>query len=334
MSSAKAIIRILILAFVVVVFAAIALLSYNTIALPGCQSCHVVTSEEALELKGQETRTPKIQTEFASHKDLACLDCHVDDNFGSRLSLGARVSFSMMVPAIDGSNFDGNNQFSARCLSCHDQILKRVIDARGIRIKHSVCTVSSQCVDCHATVGHRAETDPEVTFSMDGCMSCHSGLAQEFKNCNSCHTERSGSERRLTSTSWAITHGPDWKRMHGMGDLNSCVSCHTSEMCGRCHGVSVPHPARFFNIHAAAALDPNQNCSSCHQNNFCMNCHGTVMPHPTGFIKTHSAEAKSVADPACLKCHAVQDCEGCHAAHVHPGGSIGTIDGTEESRND
>lgn len=309
----------------------IALVSHNAAVLPGCVSCHEVSAKDFD--PEAETSIPKVVTEFASHKELKCASCHVDNGFANRIGYGSKMTFTMLIPVMESSDFDDLTQYNARCLTCHDQVLDGVVETSGIRIRHSECSVKSNCADCHAGVGHRLEDAPEVSYSMDGCMSCHNSLADNFKQCNTCHVQRSSSERRVTYTNWDITHGPDWEKMHGMGDLNTCSTCHTSDMCGRCHGNSVPHANNFFASHGKEALSPQQNCVSCHEKTFCSNCHGIEMPHPAEYIKMHSSQASDTADKACLVCHSVRDCEGCHAAHVHPGGSIGTIDGTEASRD-
>lgn len=317
----------------------LSVVSVNSVFLPGCESCHLATGDkqekppqDEQDKESKTSRTPLVQTEFASHKDVQCIDCHVDRGLTNRIAYGSRMTIEMMLPLVDSSNFDGKSQFNKRCMSCHQDILDTIVEARGIRMSHSDCAVDSACASCHATVGHRAATEPEVTFSMDGCMSCHNSLAGEFRSCDTCHVQRQSSERRLTSTNWAITHGPDWEKMHGMGDLNTCQTCHSTEMCGRCHGAGVPHPEKFFGSHGDSAMSTEQNCASCHQENFCSDCHGIEMPHPSNFITRHSSVASGVADASCLRCHSVKDCETCHAAHIHPGGSIGTIDGTRESR--
>lgn len=120
-----------------------------------------------------------------------------------------------------------------------------------------------------------------------------------------------------------MTHGPEWKNTHGMGDAATCSVCHAAADCVECHGVGVPHEASFVDVHASYALQPKEQCSSCHKQTFCDACHRTAMPHPAGFTQQHPTAAKDKPE-LCERCHAESDCKNCHVKHSHPGGAVST----------
>jgi hypothetical protein len=211
----------------------------------------------------------------------------------------------------------------ASCLACHGKILAGVITVGRLRIKHSTCASGPTCDTCHSTVAHGKAVRWAQTPVMQDCVACHTAQGASVA-CETCHTGTPG-ERTTTTGPWQVTHGPDWRTTHGLGDTSTCVTCHPGDFCVKCHKVQVPHPVDFGASHGAAALADTASCLVCHTSRaqFCDTCHGMEMPHPAGFLKAHSKIAKGVADPACQRCHDNADCDTCHANHVHPGGSTG-----------
>jgi hypothetical protein len=53
------------------------------------------------------------------------------------------------------------------------------------------------------------------------------------------------------------------------------------------------------------------------------------MPHPAGFLGRHMKEAAGYEDARCARCHQLAECDGCHIAHVHPGGTEGDLKGAK-----
>ena len=79
-------------------------------------------------------------------------------------------------------------------------------------------------------------------------------------------------------------------RLHGMGDMFTCPTCHPKDYCDTCHGPGLPHTPDFRTIHPSLARDPKAKCTMCHRANFCADCNGgLVMPHPQSFLEPHDA---------------------------------------------
>lgn len=290
---------------------ALSILSVGAVAAfpPKCASCHV----------GKNAKVA-ISTTHSVHKNQSCVSCHAGKRVVERVSFGAQVMYSMMIPAFDSQNFDSTKGYDSRCKSCHSQ-LSGTITNNGISIDHTSCAANQSCASCHGSTGHTVSGSVSSTrYTMDKCFTCHSSLASS-KSCTTCHTGRTTKEIQQTSA-WKVTHGPNWKQTHGMGNLDTCSVCHSSSMCATCHGSGVPHPTGFFEDHGAYAQSKKANCTSCHKETYCTDCHGGFeMPHPKDFLKSHSSSANSMTDSKCTYCHSKSDCNDCHAKHVHPGGA-------------
>lgn len=309
MKQAKIIIRAVVITLFSLCLLGVLFGGFFAIFLPGCESCHTGKTS---------SRIPQVSTTHTAHKNTKCSACHVGKSASDRFSFGMRQAYSMIIPVMKSHDFDSTAAYTSRCENCHKNIDK-IITNQGITIDHDQCTTSKNCVECHGKVSHRtSQEDANTTYSMDLCYSCHADIAND-KGCTLCHETRSGSSR-ISNTAWRQTHGPNWRKTHGMGDMNTCATCHAQSMCSQCHGAGVPHDNTFMAIHGKTALQKDARCDTCHDQSFCSDCHGIEMPHPKGFIKKHSKIATSNDDPACLKCHDVKDCTGCHTAHVHPGG--------------
>jgi hypothetical protein len=156
---------------------------------------------------------------------------------------------------------------------------------------------------------------------MAACVACHTKERAPLK-CTTCH-EGKLTSARSRDPEWVREHGPNWKTMHGTGNLASCGSCHAPSMCRTCHKIDLPHPANFGAKHGAIAESVGTEvCLTCHKTEaYCDGCHGTPMPHPAGFLQKHSKVATSETDPKCVTCHVADDCKQCHVYHVHPGGT-------------
>jgi len=292
------------------------------IALPGCESCHI--EKDGTSTADKTGGAPPVAQDHSVHASVKCVKCHVGSGFSQRVSYGARMGFEMIIPIVHQNNFDANSNYSTQCVACHK--VQGVVVNNGIKINHTKCVTDANCIDCHGKVAHQANAGAvTTTYSMDGCYTCHSGIART-EGCSLCHADKDG-QKRQSSTAWKVTHGVNWRQTHGMGDLNTCKTCHASAMCAKCHGSDVPHEKGFLALHGKASQSKAARCYTCHKQAFCTDCHGFVMPHPKGFVKVHDKVAKDDTDARCLKCHDAKDCSGCHAAHVHPGGSIGTLGG-------
>ena len=194
--------------------------------------------------------------------------------------------------------------------------MKGVVDAGGLRVKHSVCGTGRTCTDCHSPTAHGQAVSWPRTVTMEMCFDCHV-TTEGPTECDSCHTDRRPSDRAQSST-FAVTHGPNYEQTHGMGRMTTCTACHEDSKCAGCHGAGVPHGARFPGKHGGFALDPSAECMSCHREEFCNDCHGTQMPHPDSFMARHPDLVEQFGQESCNRCHAEPDCTECHVKHVHP----------------
>jgi hypothetical protein len=279
----------------------------TAVTLPGCDSCH---------WSGQ-FRTDSIEQ---AHAKIACAQCHVKSDVGSRLSYATYEIFNMRLRVIPSMGRAGSQVANSTCLSCHQSINTRVTQAKGLRIQHSKCAQGSMCTDCHSATAHGASVKWRRTSHMEACLDCHA--ANKVRQaCTTCHVSQPSVDE-LAAGPWYVTHGPGWMTTHGMGDWNTCAACHAPGYCARCHHITLPHGADFIRTHGTTALTQRSDCTVCHQESFCKSCHGLDMPHPASFAPTHPATVRAMGQGACLKCHVSTDCETCHVKHIHPGGVL------------
>jgi hypothetical protein len=205
-------------------------------------------------------------------------------------------------------------------LGCHESVQLKTVSYGGLSIQHSTCDKGRMCTDCHSDTAHGTAVAWPKTSQMNDCLDCHSA-GQVRSKCTTCHAQRSTQEL-LGTGEWKVTHGPNWKQTHGMGDLKTCASCHPDDFCVQCHGIPLPHDTDFIRLHPPLALTHRQSCTVCHQQQFCDNCHGIQMPHPPSFTPAHPKIVKQQGQTKCLRCHDPSDCTNCHIDHVHPGGAI------------
>lgn len=303
--------RIIWIVVVLIVVAVLGAGAYNAVALPGCSSCH--------------GRQPGFlaATAASPHAQVACRACHVPSGWIDRFAFGLRQPFHMFVPVVRGPARDAAAVPDSRCLACHRKIESTVVVANGIRIAHGTCSVGATCSDCHSTTAHGKATPWVRTYDMERCLECH--VTKEQTACDLCHEGRRTTDR-VNTGAFALTHGPQWRKTHGMGNPATCTVCHQSDDCARCHGDGVPHEPKFIDTHAEVSQRKNAKCGGCHAPTFCSTCHGIAMPHPAQFTREHAKAAKS-KPLLCKRCHAGADCTGCHVKHIHPGGAAGGFQG-------
>lgn len=285
--------------------------AYHYMAFPSCLSCH--------------QQEPFVNATAASpHFEVECTSCHIPRGVGGRVEFGVRhlANAALFRP---GGARDLSYVSNAACLSCHEEVLEARLTNNGIRIEHAFCAVEADCTGCHSAVAHGAQVSWVRAYSMKTCLECH--VAREAMDCAMCHEGRSR-EDRITSGTFAITHGEQWEQTHGMGDSATCVACHTAASCVTCHGAGTPHISNFVRVHSDYALSPEAQCTDCHQQRFCDDCHGLEMPHTSEFVRMHAQPAQA-DERSCMRCHLQADCDLCHDTHVHPGGAIGTLSGGE-----
>lgn len=301
--------RVAIVAAVVLLLAIIVAVAAAGTSRIACASCHGQLSEAAASRK---------------HADVSCLACHAP-------AVSDKVAFvwaqwTRMLPGrLAGRGISGPVTETRRgaCLSCHSDVYSAVVGSNlGLRIKHSSCAPDASCDECHSAVAHGARTRWIRQPVMERCTACHLRRGASIQ-CDTCHAGKYQRER-LASGPWQVTHGKGWRTAHGMGNLESCATCHPRDYCATCHGVAIPHDLAFGKEHGVLAQAPGAGCAVCHKSrDFCTACHGVPMPHPAGFLKVHSKAAGTVDNPACERCHDRPDCVACHIRHVHPGGAAG-----------
>lgn len=277
-----------------------------TAAPVGCLSCHDGPEFTAL-------------PESSAHADVACASCHIGPGLPQRVRFASYQAFGMMVRIVDTSDTAVSRIGDDVCTSCHDQ-LGGLTESAGLRVRHDSCAQGSSCVSCHSAAAHLEGVSWPTGYSMERCLSCHS-TREVSQSCDSCHVGKLDRTVPATGT-FAVTHGPNWERTHGMGDIATCSACHTDDdFCVRCHGLGVPHTPRFTNVHSTIATDARAKCLSCHEQAFCGDCHVYEMPHPESFVPEHPSIVERDGEAGCGMCHEKIDCTSCHEMHVHPGGA-------------
>lgn len=191
----------------------------------------------------------------------------------------------------------------ASCLACHTK-------------PHDV----RPCSGCHGDPLRRAgaaEAKEHLVFSharhaasgRGDCMRCHDGVAEE------------GAPLRPPMATCFRCHDHQAER-----DARRCAACHVDlAEEGTLPQSHLAHEAGFAQQHGVRAASSAEVCASCHRERFCAGCHtGSLLPvraqlddpfaataHRAGFASRHALEAR--AEPAaCLTCHTVERCAGCH----------------------
>lgn len=281
------------------------LLGLGVSASVGCGTCHA-------EHVAVETRAKTV------HGSLECGVCHAQSGVAGTLSDGARAvgwfrsaMFGAQVHAVSGDD--------QRCLGCHESIVEGVVVNRGVAVRHSDF-LATPCGFCHEGTGHRISTHVYKGPEMDDCLTCHRTAEGNLGSCEGCHPDDGNDERGPNQTAWQVTHGDNWEQAHGLGDLNTCASCHDQGFCVSCHQVRVPHPADWQNLHGNGLDDTiRQSCATCHEETWCADCHrGVEMPHPSTFLPVHGPEADRLGAETCSRCHDERACDECHFRSAHP----------------
>lgn len=260
---------------------------------------------------------------MTAHAGMKCDGCHAGTG-AFRLAEQRAAVLQMVASTAMGSRGPQDPVHDDACSSCHSKLLDETVVARGLRMSHrEVSEAGIRCVECHGGSAHRLpERAVRGRYDMGGCLECHRTSAIDPGTCATCHVADAEGARSRGVTPWRVTHGANWERTHGMGDLRTCSACHPQTYCGRCHRTEVPHPAAFRTRHGAGvAADPSleADCFVCHRRDSCMGCHGVEMPHPDGYLKVHESDAKKRGESVCLRCHDERSCKQCHDRHVHPG---------------
>ncbi len=280
-----------------------------------CKTCHVIRDEfDALK--------------DSPHKDVPCLSCHSDPGilgFSSRMISGLQNALSYTFESYEEPIV--SEVSNEACLTCHSDIKRGLAINNAIQVSHKEFLAAGyKCSDCHNTVAHGDSIAQPKMPHMDKCTACHNNKDAPT-TCDLCHMKEMKREVRASGP-WAITHGSTWERTHGMGNLTTCIICHETEKCAKCH-IEMPHPESWPYIHGDKAknVSKEDDCYNCHVKSFCKDCHRVEMPHPTGFLPEHPKVVQKEGDEICYNCHVKGDCRACHERHTHPGLHPSEIEG-------
>jgi hypothetical protein len=128
--------------------------------------------------------------------------------------------------------------------------------------------------------------------------------------------EKSATDAEKTSSKESKYVGEELPKVE---TINECSTCHAREFCTGCHGVPMPHPPGFTELHGTYGKENPQVCAKCHGLgvDFCNNCHHgttlgyTIKPRVTWKVQHPLAVNKSGAN-ACFRCHEPTYCARCH----------------------
>ena len=262
----------------------------------------------------------------STHTNLTCSDCHQSKGILAFSIRRVRI-FQMLAAGLTGLyrkpvTADIPNE---NCNYCHNDVRRQTLSKSSIRVSHlEILQAGWKCTQCHNTVAHGKAVPDKKAAWMETCLQCHNNEGAPAE-CETCHVKGADWQKRLVAGPWQHTHGPKWRKLHGMGDLKICSACHDKGTCTRCHQIDLPHPLGFMNIHGDQSKESPDSCSVCHRKSFCSDCHKITMPHPNDFLAKHNQEYERSGQKVCLNCHTLATCDFCHEMHVHPGLSPGDI---------
>lgn len=203
------------------------------------------------------------------------------------------------------------------CLQCHDPNRKATSGYR-ILINHAEhAKRNGSCVSCHVRTAHPEKTRGRALTLMAQCFTCHgkADKPEASAKCGACHP--SGYELLPAS------HKAErWEKgRHGtiaQEDVNLCGMCHEKRLCDDCHGIQMPHPAKWAEGragHGPAAKSRLATCVRCHNQkpDMCTMCHHTKYNPVMGtWIAQHNVKVKEDGAAYCMECHGPTYCVDCH----------------------
>ncbi|MBI5231304.1 MAG: hypothetical protein HY876_03965, partial [Coriobacteriales bacterium] len=253
----------------------------------------------------------------ARHSSLTCQQCHSASGFAAPIVNGIDMQ-RRYVAAAGGGDASATRVDDGPCIGCHARVLRGTVTAGGIAVRHRDFA-AWRCADCHGGVGHAVQGRSYRTVEMGACLGCHENAPTRLDRCEICHKDGPPKRRPTMTSAWRLTHGENWKRLHGMGELSQCKTCHEPAFCAQCHGTAIPHPATWTTEHAVGATDGQRGaCLQCHEKKWCDRCHGIEMPHGAGFLRRHGSIAEERSVAVCTRCHEQAACDNCHFESSHP----------------
>lgn len=262
-------------------------------------------------------RTEARSWSTSSHKTISCQFCHQRPGIIGVVDQRLRT-YRMLSKTLLGETPGEAKVQSSFCIECHREAMDKVITKNSIRVRHNDFVYRGyECVLCHNKVAHGETVRIVKASDMDKCLDCHNGSTASVA-CPACHVS---GERKQSSyrSPWRASHDSTWKYAHPLGKQSNCNVCHNQNFCVKCHGLELPHPELWLNLHGKEAKIKSERCLECHTRELCLGCHKTTMPHPDGFLAKHSDSAREDGRKTCVNCHTESSCDLCHNAHVHPG---------------
>lgn len=290
-----------------------------------CASCH-------------EMR-PKVDTwQTSAHNQAGCPSCHEDPRpwYGFPATLAGRAT---TLARDVRAHFSGEATISPtpsadatasvpdyRCYGCHDPA-REVTMRYGTLIDHEEHAQRNRsCLSCHLWTAHPDPEAEKPLLLMKQCFTCHgrSGAAEAPGTCDVCHPP--SFEKRPVShaaSSWKeADHGASAK-----SDRRQCVMCHEEDYCRDCHGLDMPHPAKWEEGktgHGVLGQKEPRVCDTCHpaSPDFCSMCHHQgYEPLKGPWIEQHPLLVEKRGAAFCMDCHDPRHCVDCHTIR---GATIGT----------
>ncbi|HAL30474.1 MAG TPA: hypothetical protein DCP20_07130 [Coriobacteriia bacterium] len=261
----------------------------TTASRAACESCHAdsqhITSEE-----------------IDVHRNVRCVACHEPGGWVAKATanLGARAAHVVRGANGTTGGVYGTGISSAGCLRCHAAALEGTTGPsdRGVMMSHAEpVRAGAECIDCHRLSGGVVSSR---IAGMNECLRCHDD-ATASAECGVCHQGDpalaiAAVESTVTAYAQDLVAEP------------RCDTCHDTDTCDSCHGISMPHTAEFKAIgHAREGAEDLWNnagrtCAKCHYDGRreCTTCHEQAfLAHGAGFAVSHQQADWSGAGCTC-----------------------------------
>jgi len=291
------------LAAVLLVFALV------EVGLGGCAGTTTSTSAPA-----PTTTTPSSSAPTAL--SLPVPPAHWDVTTGSTGQVGG-ILLADVDPALLTGNF-------ARCPECHSLLDRAASQNPALvqQFEHGFhLEKGARCADCHEVPTHTEIAIRKPT--MIKCFGCHSqtDTAAPSGACATCHprnfplkpTTHEASDWLPSREQLVTTRATHPKA--AQESPKGCELCHTKTFCSDCHGLDMPHPQDWQNVHSEKAVDVGGKvCMRCHPNNeSCQVCHHPgYKPGGPPWWQIHPQAVYNEGPDLCLQCHSTLTCARCH----------------------
>ncbi len=230
------------------------------------------------------------------HRKVTCVSCHERPGVAGVVDALANRPVHAFENLFRTPTYEDPVSTEA-CLGCHSNVLGAIVDKKslGVRMSHKEPLAAGMvCMDCHIRPGHSETT---ATIGMTGCTRCH-GTKKVSGKCVYCHV--GDTSRALRRTAFTERLFPRIR----LAPVKDCGGCHSQKKCDRCHGLRLPHSARFLSWEHArfSAFGKRKLCERCHPRSDCTyKCHDDFEPaHSSQYwVNAHRTLPRSSA----CSCH-------------------------------